>query len=166
MEYTGHTIPEKVSQNLENATFYELRPGEELYRFSDSNPKGRCFFGYQASPWWFRKREFLILKTRVQSSSLGLLQARLDAAILQKFSHMDVLVRAIVRRQVDAWMGTPKPQSEIAPNGMRITMPGCKDIQQVFIPDITDISGMLTYFGRTALSVEETTMLNSPQLWK
>ena len=166
MEYTGPTVPEKVRQNVDNATFYVLHPGEELFRFADSSPKDRAFFGYQASPWWFREREFLILMGRVKKSPLGLLQVRFDAVILQSYSQMDVLVRAIVRRQLDAWMGTPRPQSEIAPNGMRITMPGCKDIQQLFIPDITDVSGMLTYYGRTALSVEETTPLNSPQLWK
>ena len=166
MESSGPTVPDKVKQNLDNATFYVLHPGELVFRFADSSPKDRPFLGYQASPWWYREREFLILMARAKSSSLGLLQVRLDAAVLQSWSKMDVSVRATVRRQMDAWMGTPRTQSEVAPNGMQITMPGCFDIQQLFIPDITDASGMLTYYGRTALSVEETQPLNVPQLWK
>jgi hypothetical protein len=159
------TPPVEVSDNLKHPTYYLLELGERIYRFASSGSKS--VFGYQASRWWLREREFNMLCERSKRGRLGLgLQARFDLSVLQSWGNrMDVLVKATVRRKVEAWMGCPKTQRETAPNGISIKMPGCQDIQQVFIPGITDASGMLTYYGRTALSVEESPLLNTPQLW-
>jgi hypothetical protein len=165
-------VPPEVAKALKHATPYALTPPEQLFRFSSSTapPGGLApsVVGYQASSWWLRGREFALLCSRSQRGKLGLgLQARFDLAVLQEWgSRMDILVRATVRRRVDAWMGCPRTQRETAPNGIRITMPGRSDIQHVFIPGITDQSGLLTYYGRTALSVEETIPLDTHQLYK
>lgn len=156
--------PKVVSDNLKHVTFYVLRPVEAIYRFAGSDSSR---FGYQASPWWLREREFEGLLARAAAGRLGLgMQARFDLAVLQSWGNrMDILVRATVRRQLDAWMGLPRTQRETAPNGMTVTMPGRQQIQQVYICGLTDASGMLSTLGRTALSIEETVPLKTAQLW-
>jgi hypothetical protein len=134
-------IPSEVLANLKSPTLYVLHPPERLYRFASSSTSP---FGYQASRWWLREREFDLLASRAKKNNASIgWQARIDLAVCQTWGNkMDVLVRGTVRRQVDAWMGVPKKQRETAPNGIMLTLPGCPDIQQVFIPDITDPSGM------------------------
>ena len=49
---------------------------------------------------------------------------------------------------------------------MVVILPGCKEMQQVFIPGIINEGRMLTPYGRAALSVEHTAPMDTPQLWK
>src|SRR4051794_15211724 len=115
-------VPEDVEQNVKFPTFYLLNPAERLYRFGSSD---NCPYGYQASRWWVRQREFDLLSARASRGKMGLgLQARFDMSVLQSWGNrMDVLITAILRKPVDAWMGCPRVKREIAPNGVRITMP-------------------------------------------
>ena len=158
------TVPREVRDNLRHETFYVLRPMETIYRFAGSDSSR---FGYQASPWWLREREFEGLLSRAAAGRLGLgMQARFDLAVLQSWGNrMDILVRATVRRPLDAWMGLPRTQRETAPNGIRVTMPGHQQIQQVYICGLTEATGMLSTLGRTALSIDETVALKTAQLW-
>src|SRR4051794_26108191 len=98
MEQHTHLVPKKVEENLAHAIFYGLNRGEELFRFA--NTRAVPFFGYHASSWWLREREFNLVLNRAGASSLGLMQARFDLAVLQGWSKMDVLVRASVLRNL------------------------------------------------------------------
>jgi hypothetical protein len=117
-----------------------LMPGEDLYRFASSvNPGSRRKVPIQAQierGWWFRSRDWQKILKSYLSGALNLgTVARIAGAVQWSWSNMDVLVKARVLSEIEAWEGFGRPQyRDILPNGMAVTLRGFPDVVQLYIP--------------------------------
>ncbi len=131
---------DRASAGIKNPTVTVLLPGEDLYRFASSvDPRtGRKVPAsvQLQGPWWFRSRDWQkILKDYLKGSfSLGT-TARIAGAVQWSWSNMDVLLKARVLDEIEAWEGPGLPQyRDILPNGMAVTLRGFPDVVQLYIP--------------------------------
>jgi hypothetical protein len=117
-----------------------LVPGEDLYRFATSTSPGtgrKVPLQMQAGGgWWFRSRDWQKILKSYLSGALNLgTVARIAGAVQWSWSNMDVLVKARLLSEVEAWEGFGRPQyRDILPNGMAVTLRGFPDVVQVYIP--------------------------------
>ena len=78
---------------------------------------------------------------------------------------MDILVRGMVSEDINVFTGPGATQyHEEMPNGMLITYKGWKNIEQLYLPNISDRSGF-TPLGLKAISVLSAYKIESQQLF-
>ena len=134
-----------------------IHRGETLLRFASSDKPAR----WKASPWWIRQSTFDVLRDswRRDREKPGW-TARYHLAGAMKFDNrMDVVVRAFVNTDFNAYVGIGKPQRETAPNGIHVTWMGRPTLEQIYIP-------CLLVVMRDALAVvPEAWPVRSAQLW-
>jgi hypothetical protein len=155
-------LPEAARAGLRQPRVVTLNAGDILFRFASTNrPKDR----WAASPWWMFERDYRrIIKAHEESDlSLGLL-ARSAMAVQPSYSRMDVAIKAVVLQDINAFCGLGRPQyREVLPNGMYLTLRGWSDVEQLFIPNISDSAGR-TSLGYQALHVMRQKTVASQQL--
>ncbi len=156
-----------------------LHVGQILYHFgsTEGNRKGHGVVAvppprWAAGPWWFHERDYRRIYAEYLDSQLSLgLVGRSALAIQQSYSRVDVLVEAVVVKEINAFTGDGRPQHrEMAPNGMFFTLPGWPGIMQIYIPNIVDrrTDGVTTLnaLGREALDVRSQGVIQSQQLYR
>jgi hypothetical protein len=146
-----------------------LHAGESLYHFASTQnyqgaaiPAGR----WAAGPWWIKSHDYqkIVNESKRSGMTMGY-TARVSAAIQQSYSRVDVVVEAMVVKDIMAFAGAGQKQHrEMAPNGMYITMGGWNDVTQLYIPNIADRNGLTALFGQ-ALVVKKQEVINSQQLY-
>jgi hypothetical protein len=127
-----------------------LRAGTTVVRFASS---ATWSDRWARSPWWIDESAYQHLEAVRRHSlkvhdndpgramTLGLL-AKQALAVKQRWSEdgpsnlMDMVIRAEVVREVQAFVGRGHTQYEAAPNGFRVTWTGWSSVQQVFIPEL------------------------------
>jgi hypothetical protein len=83
---------------------------------------------------------------------------------------MDVVIRAEVVREVQAFVGRGHTQYEAAPNGFRVTWTGWSSVQQLFIPELARgrgpaIGPWLSPGPKQVVCVRQCTQVLSQQLF-
>jgi hypothetical protein len=163
---------ERILSGMRSPQVVTLHAGEIIYHFASTEGKTKTDLvsippsRWTAGAWWTYERDFRrIVAQHLDSGwSLGL-TARSANAIQQSWSRVDVLVEAIVIKDINAFAGPGRTQHrEMAPNGMYITLPGWPDVTQLYIPNIVDRHG-LTALGREALDVRSQGVIDSQQLY-
>ena len=139
--------------------------GTKLYRFACADyPRP----SWPAGPWWVGRKAFSrILQEAIrQDGELGLgWSARRALAIQQQWSKVNALVEATVAEEIYVFAGIGANQyREPAPNGMVITWQAWKNIEQFFLPGVSDHGG-LTDLGRRALNIYRSAPISSYQLF-
>ncbi|MGB9180918.1 MAG: hypothetical protein WCB68_16925 [Pyrinomonadaceae bacterium] len=146
-----------------------LPAGLTLFRFASSDKPPET---WAAGAWWIADHDYrkILAEHRVSQIrhrkdglTLGYL-ARAATAVRNEWSLMDIVVKAIVREDVMAFVGYGHTQhKEILPNGMYITIQGWPEIEQIFIPNISDRNGR-TLLGYKALQVQRQKKVSSQRL--
>jgi hypothetical protein len=124
-----------------------LRAGATVVRFANS---ATWSDRWARSPWWLDESSYQHLEAARRHSlnvhaddparamTLGLL-AKQALAVRQRWGDgppnlMDMVIRAEIVHEVQAFAGRGHTQYETAPNGFRVTWTGWSSIQQLFIP--------------------------------
>ena len=92
-------------------------------------------------PWWVREDDYRKIIARFQTSELSLgTTARSALAVQPSWSLMDVSIKARVIHDMNVFVGSGSTQyHDVLPNGMKMTLPGWPDIQQVYIPNMRSV---------------------------
>jgi hypothetical protein len=163
---------QRILSGMRSPRVVLLHPGEVIYHFASTEGKKKKDLvaippsRWTAGAWWTYERDFRKIYAQHLNSdwSLGL-TARSANAIQQSWSRVDVMVEAIVIKEINAFAGQGRTQyREMAPNGMYITLLGWPDVTQLYIPNIVDRHG-LTALGREALDVRSQGVIDSQQLY-
>jgi hypothetical protein len=158
-------VAELVRSGVRNPHVKSLSPGAKLYRFACSSVSKPL---WPAGPWWIQQTAFhqIVQQVVQQPDGLGLgWTARRALAIRQGWSTVDAVVEAIVAEKINVFCGFGKKQyREVAPNGMYVTWEGWPNIEQLFIPFISDKAG-LTKIGQRALTIYRSDTIASYQLF-
>lgn len=170
-QFTDH-----ARRGMRSPAVVTLRAGEALFRFaSTARHDGTSIPSntWAASPWWMYEADYhAILAVHRQSQAahgrngqtLGMV-ARGAMAIQQSWSRLDVRIKAVVLQDINAFLGLGRTQyRELAPNGMYFTLPGWPDVRQLYIPNISDRTGLTPLF-RQALDVRTQKIVSSQQLY-
>lgn len=156
---------ELVKSGIRAPRVRRLPPGMKLYRFAcaDNAPTH-----WPAGPWWVGQKTFhrIVQEAIRQDSQFGMgWAARHALAIRQQWSKVNALVEAVVAEEIYVFAGTGKNQyREPAPNGMLVTWAAWPNVEQMFLPHISDRFG-LTDLGRRALTVYRSAPITSYQLF-
>lgn len=161
-------VPEEALKGLRSPRVVTLAHGEFIYRFTSSQTPHNLV---AASPWRIREQDHRRILAKVPGGKLPTgFVARSSLAVRQSWgSLMDVLVRAVVAEDMKAYCGSVRTQHrKQAPNGMFITWRGAADIEQYFIPGISQPKPGtgLTDLGRRAMQVVELRRIDTFQLWE
>jgi len=158
-------VPDDAVKALRTPYVVTLIRGQSIYRFGNSQvPTGLV----AASPWWIREQDYRRILANAQPGKISTgFAARISLAVKQSWRNpMDMLVRAIVLEDIKVFCGVARTQyREQAPNGMFITWRGSKNIEQLFIPGISQRYVGLTDMGRRAIQVVEIQRIDTFQLW-
>ncbi|MCU0785907.1 MAG: hypothetical protein MUF81_18055 [Verrucomicrobia bacterium] len=138
---------EEARKGMGNIRVQGLEAGELLYRFSAfaAGP-----VAWISSPWWISRQCYQTLlgsMPETQSNPHALspdIVARMalalphywEASPASPLNLIDLLVEAVLTRNVWALVGDPRAQRETAPNGMRITWSGSPKVKQLFLPEL------------------------------
>ena len=159
--------PDEALKGLRSPRVVTLAHGEFIYRFASSQTPRSLV---AASPWWIREQDHRRILARVAQGKLSTgFVARSSLAVQQSWGNlMDVLVRAVVLEDIKAFCGSARTQyREQAPNGMFITWRGAANIEQLFIPGVSQPKGAgLTDLGRRAIQLVELQQIDTFQLWE
>jgi hypothetical protein len=130
----------KAAAGIRSPSVTVLAFGEDVYRFGTSVRSGGggvVSAARQASgPWWFRSRDWQKILRRFLQGSFNLgTTARLAGAVQWSWSNMDVLLKARVVQEIEAWEGLGLAQyRDVLPNGMTVTLHGFPDVVQLYVP--------------------------------
>ncbi len=156
-------VAERVLSGIRNPTVKQLSPGAKLYRFASSKYPPAS---WPAGPWWVQQQAFhrIVQEAAQQPAEFGLgWAARRALAIQQGFSTVDAVVEATVAETIYVFCGRgTKQYREQAPNGIYVTWEGWPDIEQLFIPNISD-GGKLTPAGQRVLNIYRWCLITSYQ---
>lgn len=154
-----------VESGIHNAAVRALPPGMRLYRFA-SDKLDRAF--WPAGPWWVDRSTFnhIVQQAIRQPAGFGVgWSARRALAIRQQWSRVNILVEAEVAEKIYVFHGRGTTQyREPTPNGMYITWEAWRNVEQLFLPYISDRHG-LTPLGRRALHIYRMAQISSFQLY-
>jgi hypothetical protein len=163
-------LPDNARAGLRSPQVVTLNAGQGLFRFSSTSSPQHL---WAAGPWWMYEHDYQKIVAEYQLSrarhgedglTLGYL-GRAAMAVKQSWSKMDVVVKAIVSQDIKAFAGLGRSQfNERMPNGIRITWKGWPNVQQLFIPNISDKHG-LTLAGQQALLVLGQSFVASQQIF-
>ncbi len=155
-------LPSDAVEGLRQPRVVTLQAGQILFRFASSDrPKET----WAARPWWMYEHDYRkIIQTNDESDlSLGLL-GRWAMAVPQSVSKMDVVIKAVVLQDVNAFCGLGRTQyRDLLPNGMWLTLRGWPHVNQLYIPNVGDAHGR-TLLGYQALTVLRQKLVSSHQL--
>jgi hypothetical protein len=167
-------LPVQVRQSIENGMrsprVVTLATGQVLFRFASSDSSPAL---WAAGAWWLFEHDYQkILAQHLISQkqhgadglTLGYL-GRVATAVKQGWSKTDVVVKAVVSQEINAFAGRGRPQyKERAPNGIYYTFSGWHDTEQIYIPNIGDRHGR-TLLGYQALNIRRQKLVGSQQLF-
>jgi hypothetical protein len=163
-------LPESARAGLRSPRIVTLNAGQVLYRFASTSLAQQL---WPAGPWWMHERDYQKIVAEYERSrarhgedglTLGYL-GRAAMAVKQSWSKMDVVVKARVGHDIKAFAGLGRSQfNEQMPNGIRITWQGWPNVEQLFIPNISDRHG-LTSTGHKALLVVGHSFVASQQIF-
>ncbi len=142
-----------------------------IYRFASSDAPREV---WAASPWWVTCDNYLKIVAELKRSfqmhgptdrfSLGFL-GRVALAVRQEWSQVDVLVKGVVKEDIEVFTGLGATQYlEEMPNGMTITYKGWKHVEQLYVPNIAHES-KFTDLGEKAIAVLASYRIESQQLF-
>ncbi len=168
--------PEAARQGMRQIRVVTLDAGQILFRFASTKrhdgtpiPSDR----WAASPWWMLEQDYRQINRVFEqgrlvhgedSLSLGFI-GRSAVAVQQSWSRVDVVIKAHVLSEINVFSGPGRTQyREMAPNGLFITLPGWPDVEQLFIPNISDRNGRTALFSR-AILVQKQKTIQSQQLY-
>ncbi len=132
----------QVIQGVRTVTIRSLSAGTAIFRFaSTKNPKTGVAIpstSWARGPWWFAESDYRTILMRHQTGALGLgTVARSAEAVQPSWSLMDVSIKAYLRYDTEAYVGTGKTQyRDHLPNGMFMTLSGWPNIEQIYIPGL------------------------------
>lgn len=143
----------------------QVASGTKIFRVASQNATGA---DPEAGGWWFSQKAFnKIMEFAVQHDTtkggLGF-AIRRAMAVLYGWNDCDLLVEGRLKRSVKVFYGKGHKQREMAPNGMTVTFEGWSDLDQWYIPGLTervDQPGRRQYtqlsdFGKSIIEVYRT----------
>ncbi len=176
--FQGVTLTQREKTNLlsgmKSPAVRRLSPGTKLFRVADvSRAQSDAFkVGGAAGGWWSGQKAFnKMMEYCVEQDGLnrGLRYAAREAsAVLFGWSDCDLLVEAYVKKNVKVFYGKGNPQSE-SHGGTDITFTGWDDIEQWFIPGLSEVADLgagrkharLNSFGKSVIEVYRTCTIRS-----
>ena len=169
-------LPDDARNGLCNPRVLPLKAGQLLFRFASSQRAdglGLPRHLWPARPWWVTWENYKLIVAEVKKSyqlhgkdrlTLGYM-GRVALAVQQSYSRVDILVKAKLACDINAFAGRGATQyNEEMPNGWRITLTGWPHIEQLYIPNINDRDGF-TAIGNQALQVISCMQIESQQLY-
>ncbi|MCA9057584.1 MAG: hypothetical protein KDA85_03765 [Planctomycetaceae bacterium] len=178
VEYQGVKMTAREKENLLSGmnapALRRLSPGTKLYRVADAaRSRSEAFqIAGEAGAWWTGQKAFgkmlqYCIQQDKEDRGLGY-AAREACAVLFGWSSCDLLVEAYVKKNVQVFHGTGNPMSETR-GGSTVTFGGWADIEQWFIPGLTEVVStggdnkrvQLNAHGNSVIEVYRTCSLRS-----
>lgn len=142
VSYKGVMVSEfeknRIQDGMENPAVRKLSPGTKIFRVEQKKQKesGQSV-ELAAGTWWFGQKAFnKMMKYCVQDDKAdrGLGYASREAmAILFGWSDCDLLIEGYIGQNTEIFYGKGKPQGD-----KQGKFEGWKDVEQWFIPQVTD----------------------------
>jgi|LGVF01.1.fsa_nt_gb hypothetical protein len=122
-----------ASKGLSGLTTVNLFPGMIISRFASTKYRDRYF----TAPWWISFSPFEALEKYAKIRKQSLSEAALECLAIGDWSNADVLVKAVVKKRLAAWSGTPKTQvKKVRSMYTGVRWEPDRDITQLFIPGL------------------------------
>lgn len=160
-------VPKIVQSALRSPRTVTLHTGEALFRFASTDNNSTKWAG---GAWWIRESDYYQINSRYEAGrrqhkedalTFGFI-ARGALAVKPSWSRLDVVVKALVLQDINAFEGVGQTQRDELDNGIQITLPGWPSISHLYIPGISDGNGRTT-IGYQALSVIKQKVITSQQ---